>query len=677
MPSHGEERDKLRQVAGDDAALSAAARQKALFPPERGATDDAGDARDLDLDLSRGDGDEPLGSEEPALSIDAADSGDPAALTEPNALTDQILGLTDDEPESLPEGNLTPEIAQVRRLARSLAKAVKVVRLYPLENPLSVRFADDLVSVVSETFRLMDVVRLSVGKAKLFFGGEPVLDQPDREDSVPARLFWDGIREITFHVGLTRREVIDFLRLFRVSALRAEEGEDDIVTMLWDGDFEHITHIAIDDILDLENAEDPVPEEFGHEFMNYVDLEMHNLEDEETERAGNELAEEIRAKINDEEDPILFGVSEEERRQLRNEMAEEGSPKLLGDIVHIIYETLLMEKDEQDFVSLVQVLSSAMLGLIGEGRLREAAEIVRMLRELRGGVEAISPAQRTVIESALKASWDRTRCQALAHHLDAARPNAIAALAPFVQALPMEAVRALCEVLGELETRRARRLLVDALIVKANGDIAHFLPFLKDTRWYLVRNVAHILGATRNERAVEPLKNLLNHPDSRVRKEALTALSRVGKGKALLVLEQALYDDDPRIRVGAARNLALVGRRAFPALLTVIEEKDFEGRDLSEKRAFYEALGLTGGKDVLPLMEETLSRRALLFRKTQTDEMRACACEALGWIGGPEAERLLGRHLEDRSVLVRTAAQSGLRRAAGERHAEDIVKEAA
>ena len=88
-------------------------------------------------------------------------------------------------------------------------------------------------------------------------------------------------------------------------------------------------------------------------------------------------------------------------------------------------------------------------------------------------------------------------------------------------------------------------------------------------------------------------------------------------------------------------------------------------------------LGLTGGKDVLPLMAETLGRRSLLFRKTQTDEMRACACEALGWIGGPEAENLLAGHLEDRSVLVRTAAQSGLRRAAGERHAEDIVKEAA
>ncbi len=642
----------------------------------------------LRLEAAAGDG--PDGVPDPvAPNPDADGLTDPiapdpdpgnAGLDDPregNALTDHILGLGDDEPETLPDKDVSPEVAQVRRLARALAKAVKVVKLYPLENPLSIRFADDLVSAMTETFRLMDAVRLSVGKAKLFFGGEPVLDQPDRDDSVPARLFWDGIREITFHVGLSRREVIDFLRLFRVSALRAEEGEDDIVTLLWEGDFEHITHIAIDDILDLENSDDPIPEEFGHEFMNYVDLEMHNLEDEETERAGNELAEEIRAKLKDEDDPVLFGVSDEERRQLRNEMAEESSPKLLGDIVRIIYETLLLEEDEQEFVALVQVLSSSMLSLIGEGRLREAAEIVGMLGELRQKAGASSAAQKTAVEAALRASWDRTRCQALAHHLDAGRPGVTAALAPFVNALPTEAVRALCEVLGDLETRRARRLLVDALIVKADGNIDHFVPFLKDDRWYLVRNVAHILGATRNERAVEPLKDLLNHPDNRVRKEVLTALSRLGKGKALLVLEQALYDDDPRIRVGAARNLALVGRRAFPALLTVTEEKDFEARDLSEKRAFYEALGLTGGKDALPLMEEILNRRSFFFRKGQTDEMRACACEALGWIGGPEAQGMLARYLEDKSVLLRTAAQSGMRRAAGDRNPEDIVKEAA
>ncbi|MEO0078501.1 MAG: ATP-binding protein, partial [candidate division WOR-3 bacterium] len=49
-----------------------------------------------------------------------------------------------------------------------------------------------------------------------------------------------------------------------------------------------------------------------------------------------------------------------------------------------------------------------------------------------------------------------------------------------------------------------------------------------------------------------------------------------GRGRALDVLAEALADPDPRIRMAAARNLALAGRRAVPHLLLVLEEKDFE-----------------------------------------------------------------------------------------------------
>jgi len=125
----------------------------------------------------------------------------------------------------------------------------------------------------------------------------------------------------------------------------------------------------------------------------------------------------------------------------------------------------------------------------------------------------------------------------------------------------------------------------------------------------------------------------------------------------------------------AARCLGMVGRDALVVLLTAIEVEGFEKRPLTEKRAFYEALGYAGGKELLPVMIKTLKRRSL-FRRAQNDELRACACEGLGWIGGPEARQLLSEHVKDRSVLVRTAAQSGLRRIARGQQ-EPLVREAA
>jgi hypothetical protein len=589
-------------------------------------------------------------------------------------LTDHIFQHEEEEPAP-PEKRIDdPEIAQVCTLAQTLAKAVKAFQLYPAENPMCVNFGQEFFQQVTQAFQIADVIRLSVGKSKLFYRGETVLEQEGRDDSVPGRLFWSGIREVAFHVGLTREESFDFLSLFRTSAQRAEGGEDDFVTLLWEGRFEHLTMIAIDDILDLEDDMDPIPEEFGSEFMNFVDLEMYNLDDEDTERRAQEMAQAISAKMK-EETFDLFGISQEEWDALHAEVARDESPEVLGDIIHLIQETLHNETEEESFVELLQILTGGLLGLMGEGRLGEASQIVRMVIDLRDHGEEKTPAMKAAVEAGLVAAWDSTRRQVLTQHLDSGRRTSLDTLGEFVDAVPGEAIEPLCEVLGNLGNATSRRLLTDALAKKAEEDAAPFFSFLRDHRSALVCNVASILGRARSQHAVGRLKELLRHSDFLVRREALSALRMVAGARAVEIFSEALFDPDPRIRMDAARNLGMVGRGAIPVLLTAIEVEGFDARPLSEKRSFYEALGYAGGEEMLPLMKKTLKRKNL-FRRTQTDEIRACACEALGWIGGSEARRLLGEHAKDRSVLVRTAAQSGLRRIASGKQ-EPLIKEAA
>jgi hypothetical protein len=601
-------------------------------------------------------------------------SGEP---TLESVLTDQIQGETSAPQEETPLSPASfdsPELVLVHKLCTALAKAVKAVQLYPADNPVCAKFAQELMSRIQDTFQALDLIRLSVGKTKLFFAGEAVLQQEGREESVPGRLFWAGVREISFHVGLTGQEALAFLDSFRMRA--GEDEETDIVSRLWEARFEHITYIAIDDILDLENESDPVPEEVGREFMNYVDLDMHDLEDGEgADRVATEMAERIRAKFNA-EDVSLFGVTEAERSALAAEIEEEESAtRMLRDVLHIISEVLYLDTNEGSFVDLVHVLSGALVALIGEGRLAEAAEVVLILGEMRDEGGDLSPAKRSAIDSGLASAYDAPRRASLTQHLDTSRRDALETLDLFVGVLPDEAIGPLCDVLGNLHTLAARRRLVQALAVKAHGDVRPFLPFLRDPRTELVRHVAGILGQSRNEAALEPLRKLFRHPDFHVRREGLAALSKLGTGRALGVLADALLDVDPRIRMTAARSLGMAGRTSIPALLTSIEDPEFDDRPLTEKRAFYEALGFAGGESVLPVLKRALKRKRW-FRRTQADEIRACACEALGWVGGAEARALLSTFLEDRSILVRTAAQSGLRRIA-RGGGDDLLKEAA
>jgi HEAT repeat protein len=250
------------------------------------------------------------------------------------------------------------------------------------------------------------------------------------------------------------------------------------------------------------------------------------------------------------------------------------------------------------------------------------------------------------------------------------------ALEPYLAVIPEDALVPLFSMIGELENERARRMLIEAISERARANPDPFIPFLNDSRPDMVLSALRILGGTQSPQLLGPLKGLLRHRDVRVRREALTAVSQVGGGRAGDVLVEALVDPDKRIRIAAARSLALVGRFAIPILVGVIQHKDFDQRDLTEKRAFYEALGYAGGKTVFPLMEDALTRKSL-FKRQQSDEIRACACEALGWIGGQEARALLEKHLKEKSPLVRTAAQSAIRRLDTGTDRQEFLKEAA
>jgi hypothetical protein len=164
------------------------------------------------------------------------------------------------------------ELQPVVDFSRALAKAVKAARMYPSNNPIYARFQADLLERTRRAFDEFSVVRLVVGQQRLYFQGETVYESADPEDNLARLFFRDGLREVTFHVGLDRDELARFLDMIRGAASR--ESTEDLVTQLWDQSLSHITYVAIDDILDQGLSDEPVPAEFGSDFMNYVDFEL-------------------------------------------------------------------------------------------------------------------------------------------------------------------------------------------------------------------------------------------------------------------------------------------------------------------------------------------------------------------------------------------------------------------
>jgi hypothetical protein len=148
------------------------------------------------------------------------------------------------------EGQGVDEVViQASHLMHTFIKTIKAFRLYPPENPS----LNELRAQLSRKFQLFLDKYLSfvfqIGEYDLSFKGKILYENKDLQKSLAFRLYKDGLRELRFMKGLEEGEVqalIDILK--RVD--RINQLEDDLITLMWEADFVHISYLATDEFLD-------------------------------------------------------------------------------------------------------------------------------------------------------------------------------------------------------------------------------------------------------------------------------------------------------------------------------------------------------------------------------------------------------------------------------------------
>ncbi|MEZ4648002.1 MAG: HEAT repeat domain-containing protein [Candidatus Eisenbacteria bacterium] len=547
-------------------------------------------------------------------------------------------------------------------MASALVKAISAARLYPIDNPTYLNAKSNFDEAMTSVLTLKRQIRFVVGRKTLFYAGEPVLSE-EHGESVATYLHRDGIREMTFHQGFTQEEAADLLHLFTHAATAERSQSEDFATLFWDRGFEHVACVAIDDFLDAQGEEDEIPDEFGMNFIPQIDLEVYELEDEQAiERASREMSEKALARLA-ENDAELFGVSQEEREKLLAELKEEEDPKRMRhDYTRILVEVLLAERDAAEFERLIEVFESHMGTLLAHGNLEDISWLISVLHRLKTERGEVEDEETPLIDRALNWIWQEEQRDILLQKLDRGDLDTLQGLPALVGAIPDDTIRHLCLLLGDIESGRVRRRLIDLLVERCKTSWTALLPILSDSRWYLVRNIVLILGQVGNRVIAPSLHRVVKHSDHRVRKEALIALDKLDPGRAVSDLKDALRDSESRVRVVAAQTLAKRGSEAAGTLLQVVSEKEFAGRSEEETLAIYYALAHAGGNEVYEFFERSTKPRGL-FRKGPTEESRAAACRALGKMNDPRALRLAEKLVQDKTGLVRDAAFAAMREA--------------
>lgn len=214
---------------------------------------------------------------------------------------------------------------------------------------------------------------------------------------------------------------------------------------------------------------------------------------------------------------------------------------------------------------------------------------------------------------------------------------------------------ALIEQVTQAQTAEDRRTLFEAL-GELPAAVASLVRMLGDSRWFVVRNAADLLGEMGATAAEGSLIALLRHPDDRVRRSATNALLKLGTPDAMKGIYEVVSDTSPDVRMHAAA--ALAGRkdaRTTATLIRAIEEEE----DGDVQLAMIAALGRVATQEAVQKLVKLAQPEQRLFRKKAVN-LRVAAVQALGEARTPAALNALRDLVADKDRDVRDTATRAL-----------------
>jgi len=556
------------------------------------------------------------------------------------------------------------EFILARDLTGTFVKAIKAFRFYPPDNPTLKGFKEQLLRRFQFFLNKYQSFVIQVEKYHLTFKGKTIYENKDVKTSLAFLLYKDGLREIRFMKGLEEWEVQGIIDIIKQSDI-INQLEDDIVTLMWEKDLEHISHLATDEF--LEETPVIVPENIDQFRKNlifrplprHVEVDSH---EEGSEEEGD--LDEIVSRVVEEAAPFVsdrsvYFLTSTEVEGLRRDVEAEMDPTFIFDVLDILFEILALEKEPEPYQDVVNILIKVLDGFLTLGEFTKATDLLKRVNIVLKTYE-LQDWQSEAIQKITLEAGDEGRIARIGKVLDREdiRLEDVNAYLSFLQ---KNSITPLIKLLGELKNSKTRRVFCDALSEIGKNAVDLIIPFVDDRRWFLVRNITYILGRIGKEQSLPYIVKAFNHEEIRVRREAVQALGLVGGPKSVGLLVKALTDNDVRIRCMAAIHLGKVGKEVgLIPLLEVVQSRDFYKREPVEIKAFFDAIGMAGSDEAVPILEQLLERKSWFGRGT-TDEVRLGAARAMAMIGTPEAKAVLeeGRRSKDESI--RDACAQALR----------------
>lgn len=542
-------------------------------------------------------------------------------------------------------------IATVENLVQVLVKGMRAIQLYLPNNPVYQRAVKNIQSAFAEVWEETIDLTLEVSEAALTWEGREVLTQESKSDSLAWILFKDGVRSVTFQQGVEEEEIVRLLTVIHQVRTLDAEAADDLLTLLWDQDFQFIKYDYVE--LGMDEVPPLAPSEEDEE-VKQEDVRQQVQEEAEEEMAPTVIS-------IDDFDSTLYFLDDKEIRYLNDEIEREYNQDLRSNVLSMVFDLLELQTYSTVRAELLSILDNFIPYLLAVGDFHAVAYILREIRVVMERARELLPEHReTLTQLPARLSNPEALGQLLQSLDEAAVHPTEEELGELFRELRPEALTTLLAWFPRLSNERVRSLLYAAAKRLAQAYPDELVNALAAEDEQVLLETTKLAAQLQLPPVVPGLGNLLDHGSVAVRRAAVDALAKTGTPGAMQQLEPAIEDSDRDVRIAAVR---ILGRKRHPgAMATVqaaVDGKTLRDADLTEKTAFFEAYGLLAGAKGMAKLAALLEPRGLLRRK-EDPQIRACAAMALGKIGTPEARDVLARAVGDKDPLVRNAVNRAL-----------------
>ena len=139
------------------------------------------------------------------------------------------------------------KINDISLILRDLLKVIKVVSMYPEDNPLpqSLRrsFSEKLESIIED----YGEIKLRIKKDQILLADETVYQDRSKEENLSGIFFEAGITELTFRIGLQVEEIYKFLDVLK-TYMNSSDKSLDLVALFWEAGISQVNLTSLEDV---------------------------------------------------------------------------------------------------------------------------------------------------------------------------------------------------------------------------------------------------------------------------------------------------------------------------------------------------------------------------------------------------------------------------------------------